>query len=303
MHEPIGKLEGSLGGQVLLKNLSILGDEAFLQPTQTLQLAAFLFEEARLDALRLQAGVRVERDTVEIDSSDPLLTSLTSARQQQRDFLPVSVAAGLIYEFAQDYRLAVNATFSQRAPSAEELFARGPHDATFQFIVGNPELNLETNRGIDISFRKETGVVTGSVSAFYTRFSDFIAFTPTGGIEDGLRAFVYTAKSAQFYGGEAQVQFHLLPLTLSPAAPTTAEDPKSIKSLITGETPEPEKNPHDLFLDLRGDYVRAEDLDLNEPLPRITPLRYSASSQLPKRKVGGEDRRPARESAESRRAI
>ncbi|MEO5722038.1 MAG: TonB-dependent receptor [Chthoniobacterales bacterium] len=277
VHEPIGKLEGSLGGQVLLKNLSILGDEAFLQPTQTLQLAAFLFEELRLEPLRLQAGVRVERDTVEIDSSDPLLTSLTSARQQQRAFLPVSAAAGLIYEFAKDYRLTVNATFSQRAPSAEELFARGPHDATFQFIVGNPKLDVETSRGLDISLRKENGVVTGSVNVFYTRFHDFIAFVPTGGTEDNLRAFVYTAKSAEFYGGEAQVQFHLLPLTLSPATPAARSDPKSVKSMITGEVEEPGKNPHDLFLDLRGDYVRAEDLDLNEPLPRITPMRSSVS--------------------------
>ncbi len=300
VHEPIGKMEGSVGGQVLLKNLSILGDEAYLQPTETLQLAAFVFEELRLGSVRVQGGVRVERDWVEIESSDPLLTSLTSPSQQRQDFLPLSAATGLIYEFAGDYRLAVNLTFSQRAPTVEELFARGPHEATFQFLVGDPNLDVETSRGLDLSLRKETGVVTGSVSAFYNRFSDFIAFNPTVETEDGLRVFVYAPREAEFYGGEAQVQFHLLPLTLAPPEPGDAsEDAKSIKSMITGASAEPRKNPHDLFLDLRVDYVRAQDLDLDEPLPRITPLRYSASlnyrsekweAKIEGQRVSGQDR-------------
>jgi iron complex outermembrane receptor protein len=55
------------------------------------------------------------------------------------------------------------------------------------------------------------------------------------------------------------------------------EDSKSVKNVITkGESAE-EKNPNDLYLRLQGDYVHAEDTETGEPLPRITPLRYSAS--------------------------
>ncbi|MFN2508699.1 MAG: TonB-dependent receptor, partial [Chthoniobacterales bacterium] len=278
VHEPIGKFQGSFGGQAFMKELSILGDEAFLQPTETLQLAAFLFEEVKLPPVRLQAGVRVEHDALEIESDDPELTSLTSAAQKTPYFLPISAAGGAILDFARDYSLALNLTFSQRAPNAEELFARGPHEATFQFIVGNPTLDVETSRGADLSLRKQDGIITGSVSAYYNNFSDFIAFTPKGEFQDGLRVFDYTAKNAEFFGGEAQVQFHLLPRTLAvqPEA-ATMDDPKSVRSLITRESPEPRKNPNDLFFDLRADYVRAEDADTGEPLPRITPLRYSAS--------------------------
>jgi iron complex outermembrane receptor protein len=57
-----------------------------------------------------------------------------------------------------------------------------------------------------------------------------------------------------------------------------ANDPKSIKNVITGKTQaEPEKNPNDLFLRLQADYVRATDLDSGDPLPRITPFRFTAS--------------------------
>src|SRR5205823_175177 len=70
---------------------------------------------------------------------------------------------------------------------------------------------------------------------------------------------------------------HLLPTAITRPVDATASDPKSVKNVVSGETAEPEKNPNDLFLRLQGDYVRATDLDLGDPLPRITPLRYSAS--------------------------
>ena len=165
--------------------------------------------------MRLQFGARVEHQNVHIDSSDPDLTSLTSPDQQDQDFLPVSGAAGLLYDFAEGWQLAVNGTYSQRAPTAEELFARGPHDATFQFIIGDPTLGVEKNIGIDVSLRKTIGVVTGTISGFYNHYDGFIDFTPTGEVEDGLQVFVYTPKTAEFYGGEARVDFHFLPLTLT----------------------------------------------------------------------------------------
>jgi iron complex outermembrane receptor protein len=47
--------------------------------------------------------------------------------------------------------------------------------------------------------------------------------------------------------------------------------------VITGEASESQKNPNDLFLRLQTDYVHATDLDTGDPLPRITPWRYSVS--------------------------
>ena len=113
--------------------------DAFLQPTTTIAGAAFLFEEVKLGPVTFQFGGRVEHDNVSIDSSDPELTSLTSTDQKNQEFTPLSAAGGVIYHFLDHWELAMNATFSQRAPTAEELFARGGHDATFQFIIGDPK--------------------------------------------------------------------------------------------------------------------------------------------------------------------
>jgi len=274
LHQPIGIFQGSIGSQVFYKNLSVLGDEAFLQPNNTLSVAGFIFEEVQLTPVRLQLGVRVEYDALSIDSSDPGLTSLTSPGQKNPEFLPVSGAAGAIYDFAKDWQLALNLAYSQRAPTAEELFARGPHDATFQFIIGDPNLDVEINRTVDLNLRKTAGHITGSLSGFYTSYDGFIDFAPTGQIEDGLQVFIYTPKNATFYGGEGRVDFHLLPLSITKIS--EPPDSKSVKDIITKGAETTEKNPNDLFLRLQADYVHAEDSS-GEPLPRITPFRYGVS--------------------------
>jgi iron complex outermembrane receptor protein len=274
VHQPIGPFEGSIGSQVFYKELSVLGGEAFLQPTQTLAAAGFLFEEVKLNPVRIQFGARVESNSVSIDSSDPELTSLTSPSQKDQEFWPISGAAGAIYDFAKDWQLALNLAYSQRAPNVEELFARGPHDATFQFIIGDPNLDVEINRTVDLNLRKTAGRVTGFISGFYTSYDGFIDFTPTGVFDEGLQVFIYTPKNATFYGGEGRVDFHLLPLSLTKIS--EQPDSKSVKNVITGGEQIVEKNPNDLFLRLQADYVHAEDSS-GEPLPRITPFRYGVS--------------------------
>ena len=274
VHKPIGPFEGSIGSQVFYKELSVLGGEAFLQPNETLAVAGFIFEEVKLAPVRLQFGARVEHDSLSIDSSDPELTSLTSPSQENQNFLPISGAAGALYDFAKDWQLALNLAYSQRAPTSEELFARGPHDATFQFIIGDPNLDVEINRTVDLSLRRTAGRVTGFMSGFYTSYDGFIDFNPTGQFEDGLQVFIYTPKKATFYGGEGRVDFHLLPLELT--RPTEPSDGKSVKNVIMGAQETAQKNPNDLYLRVQADYVHAEDSS-GEPLPRITPFRYGIS--------------------------
>ncbi|MBV9128711.1 MAG: TonB-dependent receptor, partial [Verrucomicrobia bacterium] len=305
VQQPLGALEGSVGAQVFYKHLSVLGADAFLQPSDTVQPAGFFFEEIKLlggdgdlsapprptgtdgkgavaggdasafrPSLRVQLGGRVEYCHVSIDSTDPLRTSLQPGDRGQRAFLPLSAAAGVVYEFAKDTALALTLSYAERAPTAEELFARGPHDATFQYLIGDPNLGQEKQLGLDVSIRRRAGFVTGALSGFYNRFYDFIDFTPTDDVIDELQVFRYTAKNADFYGGEAFVDFHLLPASVS--RPIAPPDSKSVKAVVARQDSEMIRNPRDLYLELKADYVHAEDRDTGESLPRITPLRFGA---------------------------
>ncbi len=283
VHRPVGKFEGSIGAQATYKNLSVTGADAFLQPTHTLQLAGFVFEEVKLDPVRLQFGGRAEYNSVDIDSSDPALTSLRAGESTHRDFVPLSAAAGAIYDFARDMNAAFTVRYSERAPTAEELFARGSHDATFQFLIGDPTLPKEKLLGLDLSIRKKAGVVTGAISGFYNHFFDYVDFTPTGEFEDGLRVYDYADKRADFYGGEGLVDFHLLPREIT--VPASVPD-HSVKDVVApgGDTTAP--NPNDLYLEVKSDYVHAQNATDHEPLPRIPPWRWTAALAYQSPKIG-----------------
>ena len=86
--------------------------------------------------------------------------------------------------------------------------------------------------------------------------------------------FNYTPKNADFYGGEGLLNFHLLPATVS--RPVAPPDHKGVRAVVTRENQGTAVNPNDLYLELRADYVHAEDRDSGESLPRITPLRVGA---------------------------
>ena len=152
--------------------------------------------------MRLQLGARVESDAISIDSSNPELTSLTSPSQKDQEFLPISGAAGAIYDFAKDWQLALNLAYSQRAPTAEELFARGPHDATFQFIIGDPNLDVEINRTVDLSLRRTAGRVLVSTSTARRCLSRRCWEAPRS--YDGLRTGATGSWSRSREGGPAE---------------------------------------------------------------------------------------------------
>lgn len=286
VHQPVGKWEGSLGFQGTYRTLGVYGSEAFLRPNQTAQGAAFVFEELNLSPVRFQFGARVEYQRTHIGSDDPEFTSLQRGDKREQDFVPISGAAGLIYDLNQETNIAFTTRYSERAPSPEELFARGPHEATFQYLVGNPDIGKERVLGLDLSLRKRSGFITGSLSAFYNHFFDYIDFQDTGVLfEDDLPVFNYANKRASFFGGEAQVAFHLLPQTVS--APVQRGDGKSVKELVSKEVANSEMpNPHDLYVEFSGDYVQAEDETEDRSLGRITPLRYGGALGYQSPKVG-----------------
>jgi len=264
-HEKLGPFEGAIGYQTEKSDFSALGEEAFVPPVETVVNSVFLFEEAAFDPFRVQFGVRYDHITV--DSS----TSEGFGPGQSRTFDNVSASAGLIYTPVEGYAIALNAAFTQRAPTYQELFANGPHVATNAFEIGDPGLGTEKAFSLDLSLRKRTGRVTGAVSVFYNHFTDFIGQFANGevvaGEEDDLPVYVYRATDAEFFGGEAEVTFHLLePATEAPASG------KDGKTLVAPAPVRPL-----LDLEFKADYVHATDTQTHDPLPRIPPFRASAA--------------------------
>ncbi len=267
-HEKLGLFEGTLGYQTEKSDFSALGEEAFVPPVETLTNSIFLFEELAVDPLRFQFGVRYDHISVESSTAEGF------GPGQERTFDNLSGSLGVLYTPMENYVIALSASYSERAPTYQELFANGPHVATNAFEIGNTDLSVEKAYGLDLSFRKKAGFVTGSLSFFYTRFTDFIGEFATGAVvqgeEDALPVYQYRSTDAEFFGGELETTFHLI-------QPVDEEGGTMSKDSKTIVTPGRSAQPHGLDLELKADYVHARDTITGDPLPRIPPFRASAA--------------------------
>ncbi|HSL82357.1 MAG TPA: TonB-dependent receptor, partial [Thermoanaerobaculia bacterium] len=188
-----GRLSGTVGLQGSTTDFSAFGEEAFVPPSSTDLLALFAYEEIDLSPLRLQFGGRWETQDVSTETDLP-----------DRSFDAFSASAGAIWPVDSKRDLALTLSRSERIPTANELYADGPHAATRAFEVGDPSLDTETALGLDLSLRRHEGRITGTVTGFYNRFDDYIFERFTGEEEDELAVIEFTQRDAEFWGAEAQ---------------------------------------------------------------------------------------------------
>ena len=196
-HRNVGAFVGSFGVQAGRRDFRAEGDEAFVPPSTTDSLAAFLFEEARRGPWRFQLGGRVEKQDVETDT-------------MAREFTSVSGSLGLIWEKDENGSIGISVARSVRAPTAEELFSNGPHLATGLYELGDPDLRREKSLGVDVSLRRREGFVTGELNLFWNRFGDFIYEMLADDEVDGLPVAQFVQDDATFRGGELSLRVDAL---------------------------------------------------------------------------------------------
>jgi iron complex outermembrane receptor protein len=140
-------------------------------------------------------------------------------------------------------RVGLNGSHTQRAPSAEELFANGPHAGTQTFEVGDPGLSKEKSWGLEGTFNAEGDGYSLTASVFHSWFDDYIFERATGDFDDDLPVFQIEQADARYYGIELEGSVRV--------------------ARIGGFA---------VNLDGVADYVRAT-VRSSGPVPRIPPLR------------------------------
>ncbi|MXO65910.1 TonB-dependent receptor [Altericroceibacterium endophyticum] len=222
---------GSFGAQYYHQDFSATGEEAFIPENLTDQYAVFALQEVDLSPVNVQIGARYEHQDIDLSDQDI-----------SRDFDSFSGALGLSYGLTEYLRAGVNFSRSERAPSAQELFADGPHVATQQYEIGDADLSTEKALGLEGYVRGNVGDVKIGVSVYKNWFDDFIYLAETGGEEDGLEVHQFLQDDADHFGVEGEVSF-----------PFYKSDDLT------------------LLADFRGDYTHAELAD-GSPVPRIPPV-------------------------------
>ncbi len=225
----IGALTGTWGAQVGHRELGTAGSlGGLLAPTKTDTAAVFAFEQIQFtDTLKLQAAGRVENHLVKglapsfpADFLPPPNTFTEEAGR--RSFAPKSVSLGLMKDFPWDMVATLTAQRVQRAPAAPELYSRGSDSASGTFVIGNPDLRIETAQTAEIGLKRAKGQLRFESSLYYTLYKDFIFKQVTGnfctdtfatcGAAGPLIQVVYGQRDAVFRGAELAAQLDVTPL-------------------------------------------------------------------------------------------
>lgn len=236
-----GIWSGSSGAQFSDASMDITGDELLLPNTDTQRFAAFTLQQLEVGQFDIEGALRYENTQIRATPNGGVLQT-----RQFRQFDQYSAVVGAAWHPTDTLTLSVNYLHGERAPSAEELFVNGAHDATQSFEIGNPDFRLEKSAGVEAGIRYNGGDFVGSVTAYGTNFRNFIAAVPTGGIdaEEALPIYQYIQANARFRGIEAE------------GALTFARTETGGAFKVDGGI----------------DYTRAKLVGLG-PVPRIPPLR------------------------------
>ncbi len=233
-HAAIGGVRGVVGAQVSRGDFAAVGVESFIPESRTESTAIFLLEEYQAGAWRFEAAARQEWQDAR------------AAGRPDADHRPFSVSAAAIWNFTPGYSAALSLSRSQRAPTAQELYARGVHLATNTFEVGDAALDVETAKAVEFTLRKTEGPTTLSGSVYRYGYDGYIYASTLDRFED-FRLIRYAQGDATFTGAEGELRHQFTPVVSATVF---------------------------------GDYVRAKLKDGGGDLPRIPAARLGVRSDL-----------------------
>lgn len=242
-----GNWRGAIGAQWLSRDVHIEGDEKFLPFNRTRQIGLFTLQEFPLGPALAEVGGRWEHSRIsaraDADIGNPALT---------RNVHALSGSIGASLPVGGGWRIGVNLSHSERAPTADELFANGPHAGTQAYELGDPGLSRERSNGVEATLRGKGDGYSLSVAAFYNRFSNYI----------------YQAQVAQSVCETAatprEVEFPCFANAQGHARHYGFEVEGSARIARIGAT--------EIMADILADYVRVTIRDAGAA-PRIPPLR------------------------------
>ncbi|WP_245443094.1 TonB-dependent hemoglobin/transferrin/lactoferrin family receptor [Rhizobium sp. H4] len=104
------------------------------------------------------------------------------------------------YDLTPDVALYMQLAVGFRAPTVDELYSRFYNPTGRYAQLGNPDLEPEIGRGIEVGANFDTGDVTGRVALFHTRYQNFIE-TVTSVDATGFTEFNYTNVAAATISG------------------------------------------------------------------------------------------------------
>ena len=205
-HKAVAGWNGTFGVQTENTHFSGKGSEGGVDTvpvTRSTAVAAFLVEERAFGPLRINAGVRAES------------VKRRPEVGPERSFDLASYSVGAMFQLTPGYSAGATVSVAQRAPTTEELYSAGPHEATETFDIGNNSFRKETSHNLELTVQKTAGLVRWKGNLFYNKVKDFIYGNISGDLLDDagnpgdeLRERVFEQADATVRGAEAELTYN-----------------------------------------------------------------------------------------------
>jgi iron complex outermembrane recepter protein len=234
---------------------SAVGEEAFVPPTKSSNVALFAKQDGRFGDSLIAFGARYERSRV---SASEVLDEAGESRFGPADSKRLNLLSGsfgLTQKLSNQLTLHGNLSYTERAPSYFERYADGVHVATAAYERGDRNLPKEKSTHVDLGLAWQGGNFKTQLTAFASRHRNFVSLDATGedfveeneeGETEAFPIYQFRAVPARFYGAEWEMNWRVIDGGASGAK---------------------------LDLGLSLDTVRATNRLTSEPLPRIAPTR------------------------------
>jgi iron complex outermembrane receptor protein len=240
-HQPLGKLQGTLGLWTNIEDLAIEGDEPVGPNSRTSGFAGYAFEEyPAAEHTRLQAGLRYDYNRIQTRpyplSTDPFFQTINESRLSNA----LTASLGVIQQLTPAVTGSLSLARSFRTPTVQELFANGLDAPSGTYTIGVAGLGPETGLGADASLKGSFANASFELSPYVNNIRHYIYSFLRGDTIQGFPVREFGATDARLFGLDASV-------TMQPA--------------------------QNFALKAGGDYVNAEDIRRHMPLPFTPPLR------------------------------
>ena len=209
------------------EDMSIVGEEAFMNPTVSEEMTLGYYLSKQVDSFHLDLGIRHDRtsrkgsvsheeeheeehhDEHEEEQHDEEMDYFS------KDYNATSFAMSLSKDLNENFDLNVSAGIVKRTPSAIELFMNGAHLATGRLEIGNTDLESEQSTNFDATLSYAHEGVFGTVTLFKNDVANYIYLQDeTAEVHEehddeddhgGLIKANYLQQNAQFVGYELEM--------------------------------------------------------------------------------------------------
>ncbi len=219
-------LPGTIGFSRCQKTDKTYGEEVLIPNSVVNDFGLFFLQNYRgLKYLKFSAGLRLDWRRLDFTETIMQKAYLNDSRQivpacvvpegQKKYYGVASGSFGIVWHQPEHpFSIASNIGTGWRAPLPVELYIRGVHHASYEYMIGDPNLQPEQSINTDLIFRWVTDDVAYEFNAFYNRIYDYIFANPTGefhylGFQANIPIYHYEQSDARLYGFEWHNQFRL----------------------------------------------------------------------------------------------